>query len=266
MADTAALWLRLVQLRFRSEMQYRASFFLVVGTTFVFSFLDFVAVWVIFGKLDALEGWSLADIAFLYGTSGVAFNLANVLVAGVDRAAEHLRAGTFDTLLLRPVGTIVQLSAADIELKRVGRLGQGAVILAVAMATVDVPWTPARLAGTVVLVLSGFAIFGGIWTIAAALGFWTVDNRGIANTFTYAGNKLTQYPLDVFAAWLRGVVLVVPLAFVNYLPATRILDKESVYGLPSWFAHASPAVAVCVAVVARTVWSVAIRHHRSTGS
>lgn len=262
----AELWCRLALTRLRAEMQYRASFALTVAMTFVFSFLDFVAVIVIFGNLRAIEGWTFAEVAFLYGTSGVAFNLANVLVAGVDRTAEHIRAGTFDILLLRPVGTVVQLSAADIELKRVGRLAQAAVVLVVAMTQVDVPWTPARLAGTVALVLAGFAIFGAIWVIAASIGFWTVDNRSIANTFTYAGNKLTQYPLDVFAGWLRRIALLVPLAFVNYLPAARLLGKESAYDLPSWSGLASPVVALALVALARFVWSVAIRHHRSTGS
>jgi ABC-2 type transport system permease protein len=260
------LWFRLAGTRLRAEMQYRTSFAFIVVMTFVFSFLDFAAVWVLFSNLDAMAGWSFADVALLYGTSGVAFNLANVLVAGVDVAAHHIRAGTFDILLVRPVGTIVQLSAADIELKRVGRLAQGAVILVVAMATVDLAWTPARLAALAGIVLSGFAIFGAIWTMAASLGFWTVDNRHIANSVTYAGNKLTQYPIDVFAGWLRGVVLVLPLAFVNYLPLARLLGKEDVYDLPAWVGWTSPAVAIVLAVVARGVWSFAIRHYRSTGS
>ncbi|MEN3272806.1 MAG: viologen exporter family transport system permease protein [Actinomycetota bacterium] len=260
------LWLRLAHTKLRAEMQYRTSFVLVVAMTFVFSFLDFAAVWVIFANLNAMAGWTFADVALLYGTSGVSFNLANVLVAGVDVAAAHIRAGTFDILLLRPVGTIVQLSAADIELKRVGRVAQGAVILVVAMATVDVTWTPVRLAMLGVILVAGFAIFGAIWVVAASLGFWTVDNRQIANSVTYAGNKLTQFPLDVFAGWLRGVVLLLPLAFVNYLPIARLLGKDDAYGLPSWFGFASPIVAVVLAVAARGVWSFAIRHHRSTGS
>ena len=258
--------MRLAHTKLRAEMQYRTSFVLIVAMTFVFSFLDFVAVWVLFTNLKAMAGWSFADVALLYGTSGVSFNLANVLVAGVDVASQHIRAGTFDILLLRPVGTIVQLSAADIELKRVGRLAQGAVILAIAMATVNVTWTPARLAGLTVITIAGFVIFGAVWVMAASLGFWTVDNRQIANSVTYAGNKLTQYPLDVFAGWLRSVVLILPLAFVNYLPIARLLGKDDVYGLPGWVAWTSPAVAVALAAVARAVWSFAIRHHRSTGS
>jgi ABC-2 type transport system permease protein len=260
------LWFRLAGTKLRAEMQYRTSFALIVTMTFVFSFLDFAAVWVIFANLDAMAGWSFAEVALLYGTSAVSFNLANVLVAGVDVASAHIRAGTFDILLLRPVGTIVQLSAADIELKRVGRVAQGAVVLVVAMTGVDVAWTPQRLAFLACIVAAGFAIFGALWTVAASLGFWTVDNRQIANSVTYAGNKLTQYPLDVFAGWLRGVVLILPLAFVNYLPIARLLGKGDVYGAPAWIQWSSPVVAVVLAVVARGVWSFALRHHRSTGS
>jgi ABC-2 type transport system permease protein len=260
------LWFRLARTRLRADLQYRTSFALVVAMTFVFSFLDFIAVVAIFGNLDALEGWSFGEVAFLYGTVGVAFNLANVLVAGVDRAAERIRTGTFDVLLVRPMGTIVQLSSADIELKRIGRLAQASVVLVLAMASIDIAWTPARLAGTTVLVLSGFAIFGSIWVMAASIGFWTVDNRAIANTVTYAGNKLLMYPLDVFSGWLRAIVLIIPLAFVNYVPAARLLGKEDAYGFPPWVGLTSPIVAIGLAIIARVVWSSALRHHRSTGS
>src|SRR5688500_17341987 len=210
-------------------MQYRTSFAFIVAMTFVFSFLDFAAVWVIFANLDAMAGWSFAEVALLYGTSGVAFNLANVFVAGVDRAAQHIRAGTFDVLLLRPVGAIVQLTSSDIELRRVGRLAQASFVLVVALASVDVDWTPANVALVPLLLVSGAAIFGGIWVMAAAIAFWTVENRAIANSVTYAGNYLTFYPFDVFSGWLRGAAAVVPLAFVNYLPVAWILHKDDAY-------------------------------------
>jgi len=81
---------------------------------------------------------------------------------------------------------------------------------------------------------AAFALTAAFLLVEAAVGFWTVDSRGFANTFTYAGNKLTQYPLDVFAGWLRRLVLIIPLAFVNYLPAARLLDRRPAYDLPPW--------------------------------
>jgi ABC-2 type transport system permease protein len=260
------IWLRLLRTKLRSDLQYRASFTLLVVAAFLFSFLDFIAVLAIFGNIDALEGWSFADVALLYGTSGVAFNLANVFVAGVDRAAEHIRNGTFDTILIRPVGTIVQLTAADIELRRLGRLAQASVVLVLALTWVDVHWTLGTAASVAVLVVSGAAIYGAIWVMVAAIGFWTVDNRSIGNTFTYAANYMSFYPFDVLAGWLRTVVLLVPLAFVNYLPAARLLGHDDAYGLPTWVGLLSPAVAVVTSLVARGTWTFANRHYRSTGS
>ena len=91
--------------------------------------------------------------------------------------------------------------------------------------------------------------------------------KEVANSFTYGGNYLTQYPVDVFGVWLqRLVIFVVPVAFVSYLPAAWILGKPPVLGLPAWTGVLTPVVAVLAAAVARTVWRTAIRHYRSTGS
>ena len=262
----AEIWLRLAGARLRSELQYRTSFFLLVAMVFVFSFLDFVAVLVIFGSIDRLAGWTFAEMALLYGTAGVAFNLANLFVAGVDTAAEHIRAGTFDTLLLRPLGTIVQLTSADIALRRIGRIAQASVVLVIALGAVEVEWTTARTAMVPVLLVSGAAIFSGIWVMVAAIAFWTVENRAVANSLTYAGNYLTFYPFDVFAGWLRGAAAIVPLAFVNYLPVAWILGKDDAYGWPRWAGLVSPAVALVTVLAARAVWSFALRRYRSTGT
>ena len=260
------LWLRLAGARLRSDLQHRASFALMTSTALAFSFLDFVAVLVIFVTIDELAGWTFTEVALLYGTSGVAFNLANVFVAGVDRAAQHIRAGTFDTLLIRPRGSVVQLTAGDIELRRLGRLAQASMVLAIALASADVDWTVAKVALMPTLLLAGAAIFGGIWVMVAAIAFWTVENRAVANSLTYAGNYLTFYPFDVFGGWLRAMAAIVPLAFVNYLPVAWILGKDDAYGWPRWAGLVSPAVALVIVLAARAVWSFALRYHRSTGS
>lgn len=263
---SAAIWYHLVGARFRSELQYRTSFALIVLATTVFSFLDFVAVLAIFDRVDALAGWAFADVALLYGTATVAFHLANVFVGGIDSAAERIRTGTFDRVLLRPVGSVVQLVADGIVLPRLGRLLQASLVLAVACAAVDLAWSPSRVLAVAVLIASGAAIFGSIWVMIAAIGFWTIDNRGIGNTFTYAAAYLTQYPLDVFTTWLRQAALVIPYAFVSYLPVARLLEKDPADDLPSATGLASPLVAAVLAIVAGAVWRIGIRHHRSTGS
>jgi ABC-2 type transport system permease protein len=106
-----------------------------------------------------------------------------------------------------------------------------------------------------------------VWVLTSSVAFWTVETQEFGNAFTYGGNHLTQYPIDVLGPWLRRLVtFVVPLAFVAYFPAAYLLDKPDPLGAPSEAALLTPAVSLALALAARAVWSNAVRHYRSTGS
>jgi ABC-2 type transport system permease protein len=261
----AATYRRLVGARIRADWQYRLSFSLFAAGQFFGSFLDLLAIAVIFNTVPALAGWSLAEVAFLYGTSGVAFNIGDVFISQVERSSQYIKSGNFDQLLLRPLGPLFQLSCREFELRRVGKVTQAAGVLAVAVVAVDVAWTAPRVGMFVVLLVSGTAIFSSIWVATSSIAFWTVETQEVANAFTYGGNFVTQYPIDLFAPWIRRLLLVVPLAFVNYLPAAWILGRADV-AYPKWLTWATPAVAVVSVLITRAVWNTAVRHYRSTGS
>ncbi len=106
-----------------------------------------------------------------------------------------------------------------------------------------------------------------MWVVTSSISFWTVESQEVANAFTYGGSLATGYPIDVLGTWLRRILtFLVPLAFVAYFPAARMLGRDEPLGQPSAIAWATPLVAVASVLVARAVWSLAVRHHRSTGS
>lgn len=270
MADTRstlALYRRLVGARIRADWQYRTSFVLyLLGQTIVAG-TDFATIAVIFASVDRLAGWSGPEVAVLYGLSGVAFGLADVLVSPVEFAGQHIKAGSFDQFLIRPVGALWQLLAAEFALRRLGRSLQPLVILMVALPLVRVEWGPAEVLLVPLALVCGTVIYGAIWVVTSATAFWTVETQEVASAFTYGGNVLTSYPLDVLGTWLRRLALfAVPLGSVAYLPAVRLLGKPLPFGLPQVVAWSGPVVALAAALVARTVWGQAIRHYRSTGS
>jgi ABC-2 type transport system permease protein len=260
------MYRHLVAARIRGQLQYRLSFGLYLVGQFLANFADLLAILVIFHRIPALRGWSIDEVLFLFGTSQVAFCMADLFTSQVDRCAVYIREGTFDQLLCRPLGALFQLSTGEFELRRAGKVLQAALVMAVAAARLPVPWTVGRVAVTVVTIASAMVIFGSLWVITSSLAFWTIETQEVANSFTYGGGYLSQYPVDVFAGWLRRTLLVVPLSFVSYLPAAWVLGRHDVYDFPTWARLASPATALVTALVARAVWRTAIRHYRSTGS
>ncbi|MFJ6460216.1 ABC transporter permease [Streptomyces sp. NPDC091387] len=256
----AAMWLR-------STMAYRASFVMTAVGNFAATAFDFVAIMLMFSHVDVLGGYTLAEIALLYGAAGTAFGLADLAMGSMDRLGRRVRDGTLDTLLVRPVPVIAQVAADRFALRRLGRITQGLLVLGYALVTLDIEWTVLKVVMVPLMLLSGAAIFGAVFVVGAAFQFFAQDASEVQNSFTYGGNTLLQYPPTVFAKDLvRGVTFVVPLAFVNWLPALYVLGREYPLGLPQWVAFLPPVVAAGCWAVAGLAWRAGLRSYRSTGS
>ncbi|WUX20850.1 ABC transporter permease [Streptomyces sp. NBC_01438] len=256
----AAMWLR-------STMAYRASFVMTAFGNFAATAFDFVAIMLMFSHVDVLGGYTLPEIALLYGAAGTAFGLADLAMGSMDRLGRRVRDGTLDTLLVRPVPVLAQVAADRFALRRLGRITQGALVLGYALVTLDIDWTAARVLMVPLMLLSGAAIFGAVFVAGAAFQFFAQDASEVQNSFTYGGNTLLQYPPTVFAKDLvRGVTFVVPLAFVNWLPALYVLGRPYPLDLPDRVAFLPPVVAALCWVVAGLAWRVGLRAYRSTGS
>jgi ABC-2 type transport system permease protein len=264
--EAAGLYLRLVRARIRSQMQYRTSFALDAAGTFLISFLDFVAILVIFGNVPQLGAWSVSEVALLYGISCLAFALTDLVIGHLDLFPQTIRDGTFDLVLIRPRGTLFQVLSADFQMRRLGRIAQAALILGYALTTLPIQWSADRAVVLVGAVLTGVLIFIAVWVTVICIAFWTVEGREAANAFTYGGVTLAQYPIDIYDEWLRRfLAYVVPLAFVAYFPSLFILGKPDPLGTPPWMAFTSPAVGLAAALVASAVWRFGVRHYQSAG-
>lgn len=261
------MWRRLVGARIRSEWQYRTSFFLFLTSQALVACMDLAAIAALFGQVDRLAGWSGMEVALLFGLGGLAFGIADLLVSAVETASKHLKAGTFDLFLLRPLPALLHLSASEFALRRLGRVVQPLVVLAVALVLAPIDWTVERVVLVPVTLVAGTFVFGAVWVVTSSISFWTVDSQELANAFTYGGSVVVHHPIDLLGEWLRRLfTFVFPLAFVAYFPAARLLGRDDTIGGPSALAWATPLVAVAAVLVARAVWGLAVRHHQGTGS
>ncbi|GAA2241385.1 ABC transporter permease [Kitasatospora cystarginea] len=256
----AAMWIR-------ATMAYRVSFCLMLVANLATTSLDFVVLLLMFRHTDRLGGWSLPELGFLYGTSGLALGLANMFVGSVDALGERIRTGTLDVMLIRPAPALAQLCAERFSLRRLGRPLQAAAVLGWSLGALSVHWTADRLLLVPVLLLCGTVIFGAVFVGGATLQFWWGEARELQNSLTYGGATLIHYPPTIFAKELvAGVVFGVPLAFVNWLPALRILDKPDPLGLPTAFQYASPLAAALCVLAAALLWRAGLRAYRGTGN
>jgi ABC-2 type transport system permease protein len=249
----------------RSSLAYPLSFWTLTLGSALITALDFVGLALMFHSIPALGGFGLREVALLYGASGVGIGVADLLIGSVEQVGLHVRTGTLDAMLTRPVPLLVQVCADRFAVRRLGRITQAVVVLGYGAGAVD--WTLPRALLAIVMVVSACLIFFSLFVGFSCIQFWTVDSTEFANAFTYGGNTMTQYPMTIFPREvLKGLTFLVPVAFVNWYPCLYLLGRPDPFGLPSWFAAGSPVVAVLTLAVAGLAWRTGVRHYTSTGS
>jgi len=264
------LYRRLVGAQIRSQMQYRVSFILDLAAQFFGNVFDFATVAVLFTRFPAIGGWSLGEVALLYGLSALSFSLADMLASGFDYLVfgpTMVQRGGFDQIMVRPINAFLQVLTSQFALRRTGRLAQGAVVLAIALTLLHIVWTPAKIAYALVVIAGGTLFFMGLFIFGSGISFWTVDSLEAMNVVTYGGNFMTSYPMHIYPDWLRSIFMfVIPMAFVNYYPSLWLLDKPDPLGGPPWLAFLAPFVCLAVFGIGVRMWWFGVRHYQSAGS
>ncbi|MET8868959.1 ABC-2 family transporter protein [Nonomuraea sp. NPDC004580] len=249
----------------RAAAAYPASFAMMTLLGFVTAAIDVGVILVVFANTTSLAGFSRDEVLFLYGAASLSFTICDTFVSNLDRVSQHIKAGTLDTILIRPVGAWLQLATDRFNATRIGRILQAALVLGYAIAALGVDVR--RVWMIPVMVVTGIVIFAALWTLAGALQFVLTDAPEVVNAFTYGSQQLNQYPLSIYARDLvAGVTYVLPLAFVNWQPGLYVLGRADPLGTPEFMRFIGPAAALALALLAALAWRQGVRHYRSTGS
>jgi len=131
---------------FRGQMQYRVNFVLQVIFGLGYQGTGFIFIWVVLSRFQALAGWSLGQIAFLYGLRLTTHGLFVSLFGSLSELDEQIREGKFDRYLVRPLNPLLQIMATEVRVSAVGDILGGVALFLAANALVRVDWSPAAIA------------------------------------------------------------------------------------------------------------------------
>lgn len=258
------LYFKYLAMLFKSQLQYRVSFWLMAFGQFFIPFSVFAGLYLLFDRFGQLRGWSFFEVALIFGVVHMAFSISECFARGFDAFSTLIVGGDFDRLLVRPRSTALQVLGSQFEFTRIGRLAQSAVVLAWALSRLPIDWTPAKAVTLLLMVACGVLIFTGIFILFATLCFWTVQGLELGNVFTDGGREMAQYPLNIYARWVTVFfTFVIPFGCVNYLPMLYILGRADG---PAAGYMALPLAGALFLLPCLLVWRVGVRHYRSTGS
>lgn len=267
MIDEIKLYLRLIGISIKSQLQYRVSFILLTIGNFILTAMDFVGIFFLFQRFGSLKGWSLEELALFYGMVHMSFAISEAWVRSFDHFDPLVRSGNFDRYLLRPRSLFVQVIGSEFQLVRWGRFSQGFIVLLYSLFKLEISLDIFKILFLISSILGGTLIFSSIFILQATISFWSVQSLEIVNSLTYGGVELASYPLSIYPKIFREIfIFVIPIAFVNYFPGLALLSKGDPLSLPGFLFYISPVIGLLTFIFSYKIWLIGVRHYNSTGS
>jgi ABC-2 type transport system permease protein len=245
-----------------TALQYRASF---LGEAFVALFWlvwTIAPLFVLYQYGSEVAGWSRSEALLVMGFF---ITLSGILDAFVDpnltAVVQHVREGTLDFVLLKPVDPQLYVSIHRTAPAKLPHVLAGLAVAAVATASLPVRPGPGEVAAAAVLLCAAVTLLHSLWTLVVSLSFRfvRVDNLSfLLRSVVDAG----RWPVGFYPVAVRiALTFLVPVALMTSYPALALR------GALSWRAGlAAVATAVFFALLARFGWKRALRGYASASS
>ena len=214
----------------KSEMAYKANFFLLVLAGIVTKFVGLGVPFILFEKTTDIAGWSRNEVYLVMVYIIIAEGFNSLFFDGVWSIPEMVFSGKLDVLLIRPVNPLLQVLSYGVGIHGLGDLLFGIptlVYLHVNLGLVDVK----SIIFSFLYVISGTILCLAVYIISNSIVF-LFDSGGrtsipymVANVGQYA-----KYPLKIYPVAVQILLcFIIPYAFMGIVPAMTITHRISDY-------------------------------------
>lgn len=256
------LYFKYMGMILKTQMQYKASFFMTTVGQFLISFTTFIGMYFMLSRFNSVNGFTFSEILICFSVILMAFSITECFARGFDVFPRLIRSGDLDRILVRPRNEIFQVLTSNMEFSRVGRLLQAVLMLAYAIPASGVSWTADKILTLVLMLSGGVAVFSALFVLYAGFSFFTIEGLEFMNIFTDGSREFGKYPLSIYGeGMLKLYTYVVPIALFQYYPFLYLVGRSDNIGL-----ILLPLLGFLFMIPCYLFFRFGLRKYKSTGS
>ncbi len=265
--ENLKIYLTLALASFRARMEYKTSFMFYVFAILAYYLAQIGLLYVILHRFHSIQGWTMGEIAFLYGLLTFAHGFTTLFFSSLINFDQIIIKGEFDRTLIRPLSPLAQVIFSRFEASTVAHFILGTAALAIGSKLADIDWTAAKILFFPLVVAGGVLIAGSIRLMVTSVAFWTLKNESLVHTVVFSSKEFIVYPITIYNFGVQFfLTFVFPLAFINFYPAEFFLDRSGDNLFHSALQMGTPIVGIIMFAIAITAWKAGIDHYQSAGN
>ena len=206
-------------------LTYRLNFMLSMLITLGFNILFPLVTILIYRSGARFPGWNFYEVLLVQSVFTLSNGLACIMFSGVLwTTMQHIREGSFEIVLLRPVNPLFFLIATNFDPGSAGLIIGGGVLFAFSLTHTGIV-SIAAIPQFLLLFAAGFAVMAGMQMIMAATSFKWVGNSRIPEMFDSI-LAFGKYPVTIFPRAIQSIAaFVIPVSMIGFFPASALLGR-----------------------------------------
>lgn len=246
----------------KSKMSYRADFIISTFGMVLTNVVGFMSFYILFKNFHSINGWNYYEMLFLYGFSLIALTPLQCLFDNNWSLRYSVESGDFIKYCFRPINIFFYFISEVFDVKGLGQLVFGIVMLSYSWHHLGIPVTPMIIVQLMFLLLTASLFMIAIMNAAAATCFW-IMRSGYVMILMFRFKDYARYPASIFEGIFKIIfTFVIPIAFIAYYPGLVILRPDEIPLL----SKLSPVIGVIFFWLSYKFWMLGARRYDGTGS
>jgi ABC-2 type transport system permease protein len=267
MLKALRLYFGFTKIAIRTNLAHRSAFWAgFFGQWFNYGTM-FATLYIVVSTFNILAGWTADEMIFLY-----AMNLLSYAVAATfffnpcTGLAAKIRTGEFDIAMTKPLSPFGHELYLGFNVGYVSHISLSIGIMIFASLRVGLSFSLLGALTFIGMLLGAILVQASVLIAVSATSFFVVtDNPAFELSFNI--KRFTQYPINIYPVFLQILLTcVLPIAFMDFYPASAILHKDNAMLFPAELSFFTPAVGLALFVLSLRWWNYALSQYQSSGT
>ena len=244
------------------QLEYKVNFIIEIASMLLSLTGSLFTLSLFFKTGFELGGWSWQEALIVQGFYTIFDGITTTLLRpNLGSIVKHVREGTLDYVLLKPIDSQVWLSLRTLSPAGLPEIVLGILIITWASKQLNIQPTISTLIIGSMLLIIGTIILYSLWFLIASSSIWFVkiwNATEVLRAILASG----RYPINAYPNSLQTIfTLIIPVAFLTTVPAELLLGKLQIQNIVL-----AGFISILFFGAARAFWLYALRSYTSASS
>lgn len=253
---------------FRTAMMYRSTYFAGVVAQWLRYGATFATLFILTTRFENLGGWTPSEVLLLYGLSLFSYCIAATFFFDpAMNLSKKIRSGEFDAALIKPLNPFLHEVFTGINPGYVSHFTLSLTFIIYSLCTLGFTISLWSVIGLVFMVLGAVLVQAAALIASSVMSFFTVNENPVLDFLLFQVKGFTNYPITIYPKIIEFLLtFILPFAYINFYPASFLLNKGAPDGFPAVLPYLTPLVGVVCFTLSVWFWNWGLKHYKSTGS